>query len=119
MSARPWAPVIVLASSSLAMLEGVATQGASPLRTVLVVWFLAVAPGLAVVGLLRLEDPWLELALVPALSLSIDAIVGGVLSYTGLWSPAAGILILVAISVAGAFAQDAFPRRSERTAQAP
>jgi hypothetical protein len=103
--------VIVLASSALAMLEGIATHGASPLRTLLVVWFLAVAPGLAVVGLLRLRDPWLEVALVPALSLSIDVIVGGILSYTRLWSPAAGILILVAISVAGAFVQDVVPRR--------
>jgi hypothetical protein len=110
-SARSWAPVIVLASSALAMLEGIATHGASPLRTLLVVWFLAVAPGLAVVGLLRLQDPWLEVALVPALSLSIDVIVGGILSYTRLWSPAAGILILVAISVAGAFVQDVVPRR--------
>jgi hypothetical protein len=112
-TARSWAPLIVLASSALAMLEGIATDGASTLRTVLVVWFLAVAPGLAVVGLLRLQDPWLEVALVPALSLSIDVIVGGVLSYTRLWSPAAAILILVAISVAGAFVQDVVPKRGK------
>jgi hypothetical protein len=119
MTARSWGPPIVLASSTLAMLEGVAAHGASPARTVLVVWFLAVAPGWGVIGLIRLQDPWLEVALVPALSLSIDVIVGAILSYSGLWSPAAGILILVAISVGGAFAQDAIPRRSGRGREAP
>ncbi|HEY7074339.1 MAG TPA: hypothetical protein VH418_03175 [Solirubrobacteraceae bacterium] len=103
---RRWGPPLVLLLSTLAMFEGVAAHGASPARTLLVVCFLAIAPGLAVVGLIRLTDPWLEAALVPALSLSIDAIVGGVMSYTGLWSPAAAILVLVALSVAGAFGQD-------------
>ena len=106
MRMRRWVPPVVLVFATLAMVEGVATHGPSPLRTLLVVCFLAIAPGLAVVGLLRLSDPWLEAALVPALSLSIDAIVAGVLSYTGLWSPAAAILILVGLSVIGAFGQD-------------
>jgi hypothetical protein len=109
-SSRSWAPLVVLLFSSVAMLEGVATQGDSPLRTLSVICFLTIAPGLGLVGLLRLSDPWLEAALVPALSLSIDAIVGGILSYTGLWSPAAAVLILVALSVLGAFGQDLLPR---------
>jgi hypothetical protein len=105
MSSR-WGSPIVLVSSALAMLAGIASHGVSPVRTLLVACFLIVAPGLAVVGLLRLRDPWLQAALVPALSLSIDAIVGGALSYTGLWSPAAAILILVGLSALGAFGQD-------------
>jgi hypothetical protein len=107
MSGRAWLPVLILASSALAMLEGVVVTGASPLRTALVIWFLAVCPGLAIVGLLRLQDPWVVAALVPALSFSIDIVVAGALSFAGLWSPAAAILILVAVSVAGALAQDA------------
>jgi hypothetical protein len=108
--ARRWGPPLVLLLSTLAMLFGVAADGSSPARTLLVICFLAIAPGLAVVGLMRLDDPWLEAALVPALSLSIDAIVGGVMSYTGLWSPAASILILVVLSVVGAFGQDLLRR---------
>jgi uncharacterized membrane protein len=114
MSARSWGPPIVLVSSALAMFAGVAAHGASPLRTLLVACFLVVAPGLAVVGLLRLGDPWLQAALVPALSLGIDATVGGLLAYSGQWSPAAAILILVGISVLGAFGQDLAAYRRRR-----
>lgn len=106
MSMRTWSPVVILVSSALAMLAGVAASDPSPLRTALVVWFLAVCPGLAAIGLLRLRDPWLEVALVPALSLAIDVLVGGILSYAGLWSAAGAIIILVAISVSGALVQD-------------
>jgi hypothetical protein len=102
-----FAPELIVASSALAMLEGVLATGASPLRVIAIVWFLTVCPGLAVVGLLALDDRWLALAIVPALSFSLDVFVGGILSYTGLWSPSAGILILVAFSVSGAVAQDA------------
>jgi hypothetical protein len=108
---RNWSPLVIVASSALAMLEGVAATGPSSLRTALVVWFLAVCPGLAVIGLLRLRDPWLEVAVVPALSFAIDVIVAGVLSYTGLWSAGAAIIILVAICVSGALAQDAVADR--------
>jgi hypothetical protein len=110
LTARSWSPVLIMASSGLAMVEAV-SSGTSPLRTLVVIWFLTVCPGLAIVGLLRLRDPWLQVALVPALSLAVDAIVGGTLSYAGLWSPAAGVLILVVISVGGALAHDAFPGR--------
>jgi hypothetical protein len=118
MSMRTWSPVVIVGSSGLAMFEGVAASGPSPLRTVLVIWFLAVCPGLAAVGLLRLRDPWLEVAIVPALSLAIDVIVGGVLSYAGLWSTAAAIIILVVISVSGALAQDAVADRLAHPRQA-
>ena len=111
MSMRTWSPVVILGSSALAMFEGVAATGPSSLRTALVVWFLAVCPGLAAIGLLRLRDPWLEVALVPALSFAIDVIVGGILSYAGLWSAATAIIILAAISVSGALAQDAVADR--------
>jgi hypothetical protein len=107
MTGRSWAPPVILGSSALAMFEGMAGGGPSSLRSAAVVWFLAVCPGLGVIALLRLRDPWLEVALVPALSFAIDILVSGTLAYTGLWSPAACILILVAVSIAGAIAQDA------------
>jgi hypothetical protein len=119
MSLRAWSPVIIIGSSALAMAEGAVATDPSPLRTALVVWFLAVCPGLAVIGLLRLRDPWLKLALVPALSFAIDVFVGGILSYAGLWSAAAAILILVAISVSGALAQDAVADRLARQGKVP
>jgi len=111
MSLRGWSPVVILTSCGLAMLAGVAAPDPSPLRTVLVIWFLTVCPGLAATGLLRLPDPWLEVALVPALSFAIDVIVGGILTYAGLWSSATAIFVLVAISISGALAQDAVAGR--------
>jgi hypothetical protein len=105
------APELIVASSALAMIEGVAASGASPMRLIAVAWFLTVCPGLAIVGLIGLRDPWLSLAIVPALSFAVDVFVGGILSYTGLWSPSAAILVLVAISVTGAVAQDAVVHR--------
>jgi hypothetical protein len=104
-TSRRWTPPLILVLSTLVVLERIAGHGGSPVRTVLTVAFFALAPGLAVVGLLRLSDPWLVAALAPALSLSIGATVGGILSYAGAWSPAAGLAILVAISVLGALAQ--------------
>jgi hypothetical protein len=119
MSMRTWSPVVIVASSALAMFQGVMSSDPSTLRTAQVVWFLAVCPGLAIVGLLRLRDPWLEAALVPALSFSIDVIVGGVLAYSGLWSASTAILILIVISVSGALAQDAVADRLARRAEVP
>lgn len=106
MRARPRIPPLILALCALALLGRIAAHGPSPVRTVLTVAFFALAPGLAVVGLLRLSDPWLAAALAPALSLAIGAIVGGALSYAGAWSPSAGLAILFAISVLGALAQE-------------
>ena len=113
------APEVIIASATLAMIEGVVAGGDSPLRLIAVGWFLTVCPGLAIVGLIGLRDPWLALAVVPALSFAVDVFVGGILSYTGLWSPAAGILILVAICVCGAVAQDAVVHRLTSSRAAP
>jgi hypothetical protein len=99
--------------SPAAASESAGARGGSTARTLLAVLFLAIAPGFALIGLLRLSDPWLRAALVLALSLSIDAIVGGVLSYTGSWSPTAAMLILTALSVTGVFGQVALRRAKE------
>jgi hypothetical protein len=105
MIARPWlAPGVVLVSTG-AMLQAVAIGGAAPTRTLLVVWFLAVCPGWGVMGVLRLGDPWLEVATAIALSLAIDVLVTATLSYGGLWSPTVALLILASVSVGGALAQ--------------
>lgn len=58
----------------------------SPVRSVLVLGFLLLFPGLAWVRLLRLDDRLAELTLAVALSIAIDAAVPGALIYTGGWS---------------------------------
>jgi hypothetical protein len=106
MTMRTWASSLVLLVCTLAMVEGTVSDAPSPARTLAVVCFLVIAPGLAVVRLLRLSDPWVQAALVPALSLSIDAVVGGGLSYAGLWSPSAAVIALAVFSVGGAVVAD-------------
>jgi hypothetical protein len=111
-SARSWlAPGVILVSTG-AMLQAFQGSGASPLRTVLVVWFLAVCPGLAVIGLLRLADPWIQAAATTALSFAIDMLVAAVLSYADLWSPTSAVVILALVSVGGAVAQIAGAARA-------
>jgi len=73
----------------------------SPLRVALVAIFLLVCPGLALVRLLRLDDPLLELTLAVAFSLALAGLVAVALLYADLWSPGAGLVILVVITLVG------------------
>jgi len=77
----------------------------SPGRTLLVAVFLLLGPGLAVVGLLGIKDPWELLALAFGLSVALDTAVALVLVYVTGWDPGAGLAVLVAIGIAGALAQ--------------
>lgn len=77
----------------------------SSLRPVIVVWFITVCPGLALVRLLRLSDGWSELALSTALSLSLSLGVALGLLYAGRWSDKTGVMILSVICLAGSALQ--------------
>lgn len=78
---------------------------ASPLRSLVVMWFLCVCPGIAPVRLLRFHEPVVEWTLVVALSFALDALVGGIQLYAGRWSPTLTLEILIALSLAGAIVQ--------------
>ena len=67
----------------------------SPLRSLVTLWFLFICPGMAVVGLLRIEEQWVKLVLAVALSLAIDAVVAAVMVYTHLWLPKWGLVGLI------------------------
>lgn len=104
LSARAWiAPGVILLSTG-AVLHA-AGGNASTARSLLVVWFLAVCPGWALVGLLALADRWLELSVAIALSLALDVLVAAGFSYGGAWSPSAVLAVLGAVSVGGAAGQ--------------
>ncbi len=97
-------PIIVMVSAAAAT-AAVAAPAASPVRVIVVAWFMLVCPGLAYVGLLRLNRPLAEVMLSIALSLAIDAIVAEVMALSNTWSPAAGLTVLVALSMTGAVLQ--------------
>jgi len=71
------------------------------IRAPVVIVFLCVVPGAALVGLLNPASFAVELSLSIALSVALSGLTAGVLVYAHLWSPTAVILIVAAISFAG------------------
>jgi hypothetical protein len=67
--------------------------------------FLAICPGMALVRFLDLQEPITEWTLAVAVSLTLDALVASVQLYSGHWSPDLTLYILIWICIAGAFAQ--------------
>jgi hypothetical protein len=94
-------PVVAVA---LALAAGAVTLWAAsaPLLPAVVLVFLAVGPGLALVGLLGLDDPLEELVLVVGASLVLDLLVAEALVLAGAWSAEACIALLMAVAIAGA-----------------
>lgn len=102
--ARAWPGPIVL-GCALAVAVAVPLGEPSAGRTMLVAAFFLLGPGLALVGLLEIEDPWTLLALAFGLSVALDTAVALVLVYITGWEPSVGLAVLLALSMAGALAQ--------------
>jgi len=60
---------------------------------------------MALVGLMRVDEPFAEVTLIIALSLALDTITAGTMLYAGWWSPPWTLIILLVVSVGGAGAQ--------------
>jgi hypothetical protein len=71
----------------------------SPVRTALVLLFLAVGPTAAIAGLLRNFDPFARLILAVVSTVALLSIVGMILLSAGLWSPIGELLVVAAITV--------------------
>jgi hypothetical protein len=74
-------------------------------RPVVIMTFLFVIPGMAVVRFFRIEDIAIEFMLAIALSFSIDAFAAGVILYAGHWSPQNILSFLIGFCFSGAIAQ--------------
>ena len=103
-SAR-WVWPLVLVASALGALAATVANWPSPIRPVLVLWFLLVCPGMALVRLLWLEDAIAEWTLAVAVSLALEIIIAGTMLYAGLWVPPLILATLAAVSLAGALVQ--------------
>jgi len=90
----------------LALAAGAVTfaGAAAPLRPAVVLVFLAVGPGLALVSLLRLDEPLEELLLIVGASLVLDLLAAEALVLSRVWSADVCLLVLMAIAIAGALA---------------
>ncbi len=98
-----WHVIIILSAIATTLVTFVFPE--TPLRPIVVMWFLLICPGMMLVRFLRLNQVVVEWVLALALSLSIDAIVSGVVLYTGLWSPAAILNIIICLNLVGAITQ--------------
>ena len=83
---------------------------APPVRTAALLLFFVLGPGLALIGLLRIRDPWQELALVIGVSLAVDVVVSAAMTYAGDRSSVQVLEVLLGITAVGALAQLVPPR---------
>lgn len=97
-------PIILALSAIAACLAATFIPGTLE-ALVIIMWFLFVCPGMAVVRLLHLQEPLMEWVLALALSFAIDGLVAGILVYTGVWSPARTLAIVVGICAVGVLGQ--------------
>jgi uncharacterized membrane protein len=102
--------------SGLAALAAVLGGTGAPVQPVLVLWFVLVCPGMALVGLLRPPSVILAGTLSVAVSCALAVVVAQAMLFAGTWSPVTGLLALVALTAGGAGAELwAERRRSRRT----
>jgi hypothetical protein len=101
MRSQPYTWSFVLVISAIAALLAVFGELVTPLRAVIVLWFLAVCPGMAIVRLLRLGEGWVEWTVAVALSLALDALVAAGMLFAGRWAPEAGLIILTGLTLLG------------------
>lgn len=98
-----WPAVIMVSALAAYLVNFVIPEVAG--RPIIVMWFLFVCPGMALVRFLRLAEPITQWTLAIALSLSIDALVAGLQLYAGKWLPAGTLDILIGFCLVGAIAQ--------------
>lgn len=97
-----WPAIIILSAIATGLVTFVFTGTA--LRPIIVMWFLFVCPGMAVVRFFRLGDV-VKWTLAFALSFAIDGIVAGIVLYAGKWSPASILGILIGLSLGAGLVQ--------------
>lgn len=102
-SSRLW-PAIILLSAIATGVVNFVTPGMVG-RPLIVMWFLFVCPGMALLRFLHDNTPAVQWTLAIALSLTLDAIVAGTLLYAGKWSIGATLAIIMVLSMVGAIAQ--------------
>lgn len=98
-----WQAIIILSAIGAALFTFMFPQ--TPLRPIVVMWFLFICPGMMLVRFLRLNELVVEWVLALALSLALDAIVSGIVLYAEKWSPVAILGIIIGLSLAGAITQ--------------
>jgi hypothetical protein len=97
-------PLVILISTGASWLF-YASGNEGGVRAAVLLWFLFVCPGLAVVGLLGIAEPITKWTIVIALSIALDLVVTVTMLYANLWSIPAGLALLGLFAASGAIAQ--------------
>ncbi len=95
-----WSVLIAASVVGVALVTFVDTAPPA-LRTLVASWFLLVCPGLALVRLMRLNEPLRIWPLAIALSLALDAVVAITMLYANVWSVQLGMVVLMGICLFG------------------
>lgn len=93
-----WRHRLVLVSAAAAGLATLVPDG-SALRPPVVLWFMLIGPGLALVALVSKGDALTEITLGVALSMGIDTLLALAMLYAGVWRPTWALFALVALAV--------------------
>ena len=75
------------------------------IRAAVTLAFMAAGPGMALMGLLRLDDLLIELSLALALSLALETIIAMAMLLLKHWAPSGGLVVLEVVDVIGVLAQ--------------
>jgi hypothetical protein len=81
-----------------AVLALVLLDGPAPVRAVGVLAYIAIAPGLACVRLIRLPDRLTQFVVGVALSLALGILAAQAMVYLRRWSPLLGLCVLVVVA---------------------
>ena len=98
-----WPLVIVLSALAAGLVNFVTPDTAG--RPIIVMGFLFICPGMALVRFFRLNEPIAQWSLAIALSFSLEALVAGIQMYTGRWSPPTTLMILIGLCLISATTQ--------------
>jgi uncharacterized membrane protein len=105
MKFRTYCWPLIIAISAIAAALTMFAGFSSPLRSIVVIWFLTVCPGMVLVRMLPIKDSLTEFTMGIAVSLAIDAIFAEAMVYTKHWSSTWSLGILVGVTCAGAISQ--------------
>ena len=103
-------PVLLTQLAAVAVALQV-TGWSSPVPPLVVLAFVCIGPGWAILRFWDLARGWAGVGLAVAVSLSLAIIVPGVLLYAGAWSPLAALVILAGVTVLASIATVAHPSR--------
>ena len=98
-----WSIIIIYVSVLVGILSW--SNFSNVISPILIFLFMLVIPGLAYTRLLNIKDLFTELIMAVTFSIVISTILAEFMLFSHRWSPFAGLAVLIAISIYGAFLQ--------------